>query len=72
MSEKVLISANWCQPCGIVKRYLSENNIEVTMLDADSDIDEVSKLRVRGLPTMIVGEERYIGAEQIINYLEGK
>lgn len=72
MSDKVLVSASWCQPCKMVKKYISDNNIEVTMLDADTDMDEVAKLRVRGLPTMVVGDERYVGAEQIINYLEGK
>lgn len=72
MSDKVLVGASWCKPCGVVKKYISDNNVEVTILDADVDIDEVSKLRVRGLPTMVVGEDRYVGADQIINYLEGK
>ena len=72
MSDKVLISADWCGTCGAVKKYIDDHSIEVTMLDADTDFDDVSKLRVRGLPTMIVGEERYVGVEQIINYLEGK
>lgn len=72
MSNKVLVSAEWCSQCPVVKKYIEDNNIEVTMLDADTDFDEVNKLRVRGLPTMVVGEERYVGAKQIIDYLEGK
>lgn len=72
MSEKVLVSASWCGQCPAVKKYIKDNNIEVTMLDADTDFEEVAKLRVRSLPTMVVGDERYIGAGQIINYLEGK
>lgn len=72
MSDKVLVSAGWCSQCPAVKKYIEDNNIEVTILDADKDFDEVNKLGVRGLPTMLVGEDRYVGAEQIINYLEGK
>lgn len=72
MSDKVLVSADWCSQCPVVKKYIEDNGVDVTMLDADTDFEEVAKLRVRSLPTMVVGEERYIGAEQIINYLEGK
>lgn len=72
MSDKVLITSTWCSSCPTVKQYVEKNDIQVKMLDADKDFDEVSKLRVRGLPTMLVGEDRYVGAEQIINYLEGK
>lgn len=72
MSDKVLITSSWCSSCPSVKKYIEQNNIEVTMLDADTDFEEVNKLRVRSLPTMVVGEERYVGAKQIIDYLEGK
>lgn len=72
MSEIVLILAERCSQYPVVKKYIEQNNIEVTILEADTDFDAVAKLRVRSLPTMVVGEARYIGAEQIINYLEGK
>ena len=57
MSDKVLVSAGWCSQCPAVKKYIEDNNIEVTILDADKDFDEVNKLGVCLLYTSDAADE---------------
>lgn len=67
-----LITADFCSKCPTVKKYIEDNNIEgITLVDADNSFEYVSKLGVRGLPTLVVDKEIISGADKIIEFLKG-
>lgn len=51
-----VVSASWCSQCGPYKKQLQSQGIEFENLDADdsSNMELLSSLGVRGLPTTLV------------------
>jgi glutaredoxin len=56
-------SAEWCQPCKTLKKMLTDNKIEFTVIDIDKEPEVSRKAVIMGLPT-IVNEtgDRLVGA----------
>lgn len=70
---KVLFTAEYCQPCKAVKKYLQENDIEVTVYDITTSegVELARKYSVGGVPTLMDIPHRIVGADKIISYLRG-
>lgn len=67
-----LYVASFCGSCGMVKKYITENNIEVEMMDLDDDEikSEALRIGIRNIPCLITESgDRYIGSK-IIDYLK--
>jgi len=66
-----LFSAPWCSSCTPVKKYIEENNLEVEVLDIDTNMEEAQKAGVRGIPALIEnGKVSVVGAENIMKKLK--
>ena len=66
-----LFSAPWCQNCQPVKKYIEENNLDVEVLDIDTNMEEAQKAGVKGIPALIEsGKVSVVGAENIMNKLK--
>jgi thioredoxin-like negative regulator of GroEL len=56
MKELKVVKATWCAPCKQLTptlNLLETEGHKITYIDADEHKDEVAKLGVRGVPTMI-------------------
>ena len=56
MSVKVIkFSASWCNPCKSMSKQLKsiETYKEVQEVDIDTEIDEVKKYSIRGIPCLV-------------------
>jgi thioredoxin 1 len=78
-------TADWCKPCERVRPIVKELNREQTFvlfqtIDADDNLDLVSRFNVRSVPTFIFFEEgvekrRITGAqtkEQLEDFIYGR
>jgi thioredoxin 1 len=78
-------TADWCKPCERVRPIVKELNREQTValfqtIDADDNLDLVSRFSVRSVPTFIFFEEgiekrRITGAqtkEQLEDFIYGR
>lgn len=66
-----LASSEWCSSCQPVKKYIEENNLDVEVLDIDTNMEEAQKAGVRGIPALIEGGKvSVVGAENIMNKLK--
>ena len=85
MNTVYYFTADWCKPCERVRPIVKELNREQTQvlfqtIDADDNLDLVSKFNVRSVPTFIYFEEgieqrRITGAqtkEQLENFIYGR
>ena len=63
-----LASSEWCTQCIPVKKYIEDNNLNVEVLDIDTNMEEAQKAGVRGIPALIeMGKVSVVGAENIMN-----
>lgn len=71
MSRVVLATASWCKNCEPVKKYIEDNNMEVSMFDVDTNLDEARDLGIRGIPCLLVENKVHaVGSSNIIYSLE--
>ena len=68
-----LFTANWCSQCKPVKQFIDTNNLDVELIDVDTEegANVASSLGIRGLPTLIDGSNTIVGSK-ILSYLEEK
>ena len=52
-------SAEWCNPCQVLKKIIAENDFsaEFTDINVDEDFEAVRKYAVRGFPTLIAVDD---------------
>lgn len=54
----MLFTGNWCVPCQqlkpIVKEVAEEKEIELKVVDVETDIETANAYMVRGVPTLIL------------------
>ena len=66
VSRVLLIGANWCIPCSILKNKLDKLKIQYTYIDID-DQPEMAKLYdVKSLPSCVIDGKLYDNSIDII------
>ena len=68
-----LFTANWCSQCKPVKQFIDSNNLEVELIDVDTEkgANAASALGIRGLPTLVDGDNTLVG-DKVLPYLKEK
>ena len=60
----VMLSATWCGVCKRARNWLAQNGVPFTEYDVERDqkgIEEYRRLGARGVPIILVGEQRMDG-----------
>lgn len=60
----VMLSAAWCEVCSEARRWLTQNGVAFTEYDVERDPkgkEEFKRLRGRGIPIILVGDQRMDG-----------
>lgn len=72
MDKPKLYTASWCGGCGTVKKYITDNNIDVELvdLDIDSNRSEALALGIRNIPAMILPDGNKIIGNAIIDHFK--
>ncbi len=67
----LLFTASWCKPCQELKEWINQHIPEdVSHFIEIVDIDDTThKVELKMIPTLIVGNRRYEGREEIKPYL---
>ena len=60
-----LFTTKQCPNCPAAKQYLDSKGVEYELLDAHEHIDEIQKLGISSVPTLVFGEKILIGLEAI-------
>ncbi len=71
----ILFTAEWCQPCKQVKKYINERMIKLKVLDITTEegTNQARDFNIRNIPALHTeGSVVVFGAENIIKYLKGK
>lgn len=60
MKKVLYFTAIWCGPCKktrpIVEELISNNEADIQIIDADSELDLIKKYEIRSIPTFILLE----------------
>ena len=69
-----IVTGESCMPCKMLKKWLTENNIEIEERLASSMSDEdISRLDLIQTPSLVLDDETVIsGLNPIIEYFEGE
>ena len=56
MKQILYITATWCQPCKLLKPKIQamQSKFPITILDADTNAELLSKYAVRSVPTILI------------------
>lgn len=57
-----LYSASWCSNCPAAKAVLEAAGVDYQVIDIDVNPEKAMEAGIRGIPTIIVGDERYVTA----------
>lgn len=72
--ETILATSATCGPCQVVKKYIKDHNINVTIKDVADDPDFFRQYGIRSVPVLIIthdnGHIRYDGAQDILDYFK--
>lgn len=73
--EKILATSPLCGPCKIVKKYIEDNTLQVTIKDVSDDLQFFKDHGITSVPTLLVKEgglvtSRYQGSPDILKYLQ--
>lgn len=72
--EKILATSPLCGPCKVVKKYLEDNKIEVTIKDVSEDLPWFKENGINSVPVLIIKNDnatiKLHGSPDIIGYLE--
>ena len=52
----ILATANFCGPCQLLKRKISDEKLEVEMVEMESNMDLFKKYNVKAVPRLLVIE----------------
>jgi|TARA_R100001463_G_scaffold104495_1_gene159037 thioredoxin 1 len=67
--ETLLIkaSANWCNPCKILQKNLDSIDLPIPLyhLDVDKNPLTANKLKVRGIPYMIIYKDKKMASNKV-------
>ena len=66
----LLFTADWCEPCSELKRWLIQKGYEVAVIDIDEEFELAQSNGVNKLPTLVHDRHVLIGREEIKPYLE--
>jgi thioredoxin-related protein len=71
----ILATANFCGPCQLLKRKISDEKLEVEMVEMESNMDLFKKYNVKAVPRLLVIEndelkESIQGMEDIIKKIK--
>lgn len=79
----MLFTGNWCVPCQqlkpIVKKVAEEKEIELKIIDVETETETTNAYMVRGVPTLIKFDDNgdevgrvsgVLSREQVIDFLE--
>jgi thiol-disulfide isomerase/thioredoxin len=71
----ILATANFCGPCQLLKRKISDEKLEVEMVEMESNMDLFKKYNVKAVPRLLVVEndelkESIQGMEDIIKKIK--
>ena len=71
----ILATANFCGPCQLLKRKISDEKLEVEMVEMESNMDLFKKYNVKAVPRLLVIEndelkESVQGMEDIIKKIK--
>ena len=67
MANVVVFTSNTCPHCVTAKNYLSENNIEYTEKNVQTDKDarkELMKMGHMGVPVLVIDGEEVVGFDK--------
>ena len=70
----LLFTASWCEPCQELKEWINQHIPEdvshfIEIVDIDKSPVAAGSNHIKGIPTLIVGNRRYEGREEIKPYL---
>lgn len=74
--KRIVVSAEWCKNCPVVKANLDATGLEYSTVDADTEegIDTVKQYGIRGLPTVLLLDDngteirRLVGVQPVSAY----
>jgi len=69
----ILYTAVNCNPCKVVKTYITQNELDVeirTLSLEEFRSDEIQSLGIRSVPTLIDNEKVIVNSGNIIEYLK--
>lgn len=77
MKQKILLTADWCGPCHMLKNKINAQNLTVETMEMQDNMDIVGKYKIRSVPTLLVIEEdgtfyTATGSDDIIEEIKRK
>lgn len=72
MAKAFMYTAGWCGSCTTVKKYITDNEIDVEIrdLDIDSNRSEALAMGVRNIPCLILPDGNKIIGNAIIEHFK--
>lgn len=78
----VLATSKFCGPCGMIKKYIDENSLDVKLIELGEDPDFFLRNEIKSVPTLVVIQDETIceksvhikttigGADNIMKFLK--
>lgn len=67
--------ADYCQPCKVLSKLISDFGLEDKFENVDTESDEGmvegTKMGVRTIPTLIDGDNAYVGIKECSEFVKG-
>ncbi len=69
-SDLLLFTTSTCPNCKVVKNILETRNINYQLIESEKNIELVDKYNISKAPTIIIGDNKYQGIDEIKSYLD--
>ena len=69
-SDLLLFTTSACPNCKVVKNILETRNINYQLIESEKNIELVDKYNISKAPTIIIGDNKYQGIDEIKSYLD--
>lgn len=78
----ILATSKFCGPCGMIKKYITENSLDVKEVELGSDPDFFLRNEIKSVPTLVVIQDEKVceksvhfkttisGADHIMKFLK--
>lgn len=72
MSEVILFTASWCNPCKELKQWMESKKIDldITFVDIDEEPLAAKTARIKVVPTLLILGTLHGGRDEVKTYLE--